>query len=306
MKCIAFDLETTSTDPASAEVVQAAIVSATWLDHKAGLSIDDTHSRLFAARDVPAAATAVHRVTDRDPERFDFPVRVIPEDAPSFVSCVQSMVGTLLADDAVSVSYNGIAYDIPIIARCFAMSYGSGCAASAVEQMLRERHIDVMRLWLRIKSTTTTAVTAWQDKLHDTARGWWPTLTADMFAGSLTAAHGFFLGEGFGSAHDASADCRATLAVLEVMLCEGFVPDIETAIAWSNAPKPGDVDFDGKFRWEGDRAVLAIGKKHANTPIEEVPKSYLSWMLSANFPASTKRVVADFLKGVYPVREGEA
>lgn len=324
-----FDLETTSVDVETCEVVQAAVVSAPlypgdyspgpadFSEFAAAQSLPperldfgrlESHSQLFAARDVPPESTAVHRITDRSPERFAFPVTVIPADAPTFATCVQSMVSALTGSDVVSVSFNGCGYDIPIIARFDAAAWPRPGGAQDAAARLRVRHIDVMRLWLRAR--TACLLASWQgplsvsDGIGDRPSGCWPSLTADMFAGSLTAAHGFWLGEGFGDAHDAGVDCRATLAVLDAMLRAGFV-DVETAIRWSNEPLPGDVDFDGKFKWQGDQAVIGFGK-HAGTPLERLPASYLRWMLESDFPASTKHVVRRYLAGEYPARAYES
>lgn len=314
-----FDLETTSIDIETTVVVQAAIVDA---DTERWPASRTTHAQLFAAHDVPAAATRIHRITDRAPERFDFPVTVIPADAPAFGECVQSMVVALTEPDVVSVSFNGCGYDIPIIARYAAVqelpSGGIGTSGhdapslaqwkavqSDIESALRARHIDVMRLWARARAEELQA--PWLSELDIPYRdgdSWRPALTANMFAGGLTPAHGFWLGHGFDSAHDAAVDCHATLDVLRAMLVSGFV-DVETAIRWSNEPLPGDVDFDGKFKWDGDQAVIAFGK-HSGTPIEELPASYLRWMVDSDFPASTKAVIRLYLQGGYPARAYES
>jgi hypothetical protein len=128
--------------------------------------------------------------------------------------------------------------------------------------------------------------------------------TKPAWSGSvLRPAYGFWLGRSFDSAHDAAVDCHATLDVLREMLGSGFV-SVDTAIKWSNEPLPGDVDFDGKFKWEDDQAVIGFGK-HAGTPIESLPASYLRWMLDSDFPASTKGLIRAYLQGSYPVRAYE-
>lgn len=304
-----FDLETTAVNTDEAKVVQAAVVEAPVCVDGIDLANAVSHSQLFAAQDVPAESTKVHRITDRNPERFDFDVQVIPDDAPPFEACVQSMVSALTEDGVVSVSFNGCGYDIPIVARYAAAVLGAGFVTQAerdaagvgreaIETRLRRRHIDVMRLWLRARAECLT-MTA-----QGVGDGCSLDLTADMFAGSLTAAHGFYVGRAFDDAHDAGVDCRATLAVLDEMLRSGFV-DVETAIAWSNLPLPGDVDFDGKFKWEGDQAVIKFGK-HAGTPLEGLPASYVQWILGADFPASTKALLRRFKQGEYPAREYES
>jgi hypothetical protein len=292
-----FDLETTGVDVDTCEVVQAAVVHQRQVGHSRERTAD---SQLFAATNVPPESTAVHRITDRDPDRFAFPVTVIPADAPRFAACVRAMVCSLTADDVVSVSFNGCGYDIPIIARYAAPVLG--ITREAAEVRLRANHIDVMRLWARARKMGIEA--PWVD--HEAHRyfDYASVLTSDMFAGGLGAAHGFWIGRGFSDAHDAAVDCRATLAVLNEMLTSGFVT-VEQAIEWSNLPLPGDVDFDGKFKWSGDQAVIGFGK-HADTPIESIDSGYLTWMLKSDFPASTKQVIRNYLAGEYPQRAYES
>jgi hypothetical protein len=301
-KC--FDLETTGVDVATCEVVQAAVVEATTTS-TGGINVADAVSRsmLFYAANIPAGATAVHGITAE-----------MVADCKPFGAVVRSFVQALCEPDVVIVTFNGCSYDIPIIAR-YARSVGGIrlpgrelLSSEKIEIHLRQRHIDVMRLWWRVQRTRVLA--AWQgplsvsDSIDERCPGCWPTLTADMFAGSLMAAHGFYAGEGFDDAHDAGVDCLATLRVLHEMLCSGFVT-VDTAIKWSNEPLPGDVDFAGKFKWEGDRAVITIGKQ-AGMPIEDVDRGFLQWMLGKDFPADTKDIVRRFLAGEYLVRKYEA
>ena len=128
-------------------------------------------------------------------------------------------------------------------------------------------------------------------------------MTADLFIGGLMSAHAFWIGEKFDGAHDAGADCAATLRVLGEMLSCGFVT-IDDAIKWSNEPLPGDVDFAGKFKWQDDRCVIVFGK-HSGTPIEQVERGFLQWMLGKDFLADTKNIVRRFLAGEYPQRRSE-
>jgi len=230
-------------------------------------------------------------------------------DCKPFGAVVRSFVQALTEPDVVIVTFNGCSYDIPIIARHAATrelpSGGLGTSGHNaptlaqwdavqrdIEQALRARHIDVMRLWWRARQASLPMPNSGM-----------LLLTSNMFAGSLTAAHGFYTGEGFDDAHNAEVDCCSALRVLHEMLCSGFVT-VDTAIKWSNEPLPGDVDFAGKFKWEGDRAVITFGT-HSGTSIEAVDRSYLQWMLSKDFPADTKDIVRRFLAGEYPVRKYE-
>jgi DNA polymerase III epsilon subunit-like protein len=298
-----FDLETTGTDVATCEVVQAAVVDAP-MSTVGGVFLDaaETHEMFFRVSEIPRAASQVHGIVLIDDGSFDRPVTVVPEDAPAFGSIAESFAASLVADDVVVVTYNGCGFDLPVVARYVAQALGQ--PAASILQRLQARHIDVMRVWARARAVQQRA--PWKTSEGSCAyAGHELMLTADMFAGILTAAHGFWLGEGFGDAHNASADCTATLRVLDAMLTSGFV-DVETAVRWSAEPLPGDVDFDGVFKWDGDQAVLSIGK-HKGTPLEDVPASYLRWMVSADFSAATKTIVLDFTtRNIYPQRAYES
>ena len=124
-----------------------------------------------------------------------------------------------------------------------------------------------------------------------------------MFAGSLEAAHGFWEGCDFDGAHDAGVDNRATLAVFDSMLREGFV-DLERALRLTSSPLPGDVDFEGAFKWRGDQAICSL-KKWRDIPIEKVDRGFLQWMLDKDFHRHTKQIVREFLAGQYPERNYE-
>lgn len=305
MKFKCFDLETTGVDVATCEVVQAAVVEAVlrtshlhpqeYRTHVIDLANAVSRSMLFYAANIPAGATAVHGITSE-----------MVADCKPFGAVVRSFVAALTEPDVVIVTFNGCAYDIPIIARYAWQAGGIALpkrellSSEMIEAVLRTRHIDVMRLWWRVRQQSASP--PWEDGVVEAA-GFKPRLTSDMFAGSLTAAHGFYTGEGFDDAHDAGVDCLAALRVLHEMLVTGFVT-VDSAIKWSNEPLPGDVDFAGKFKWEGDRAVITIGKQ-AGTPIEDVERGFLQWMLGKDFPADTKDIVRRFLAGEYPVRKYE-
>lgn len=293
-KC--FDLETTGIDVATCEVVQAAVVKAESLGAGVDLAGATSHESLFYAKSIPAGATAVHGITaDRVAE------------SPPFYAVVRAFVRALTAEDTVTVTFNGCGYDIPIVARYAAPREFPGTdrmdeiptqsqvdlIARDLEALLCTRHVDVMRLWARARAEQRPV--SWHDSDPHLL------VHAGCFGGSLMGAHAYWFGETFDGAHDAAADCYATLRVFDAMLRTEFV-DVETAIQWSNEPLPGDVDFAGKFKWEGDQVVLTIGKQ-AGTPIEEVDIGFLRWMLSKDFHRDTKAIVRGFLAGTYPVRK---
>jgi len=110
-----FDLETTGTDPATAEVVQAACVLG-----------DESHKALFRSdRPIPSEATAVHGITD-----------AMVAESPRFADCAESLAEGLASAD-VLLTFNGLSYDVPILERYLGRPLAHPC------------HVDVYRLWRR-------------------------------------------------------------------------------------------------------------------------------------------------------------
>jgi DNA polymerase-3 subunit epsilon len=118
----------------------------------------------------------------------------------------------------------------------------------------------------------------------------------------LSAAHREYCGEPFEGAHDALADARAALNVICAQLRRHTdlprnVDDLHREFFETVAP--GKVDVAGKLAWKNGKASINFGK-HTGVPLDLVPKSYLEWMLTGDFPEETKEIIRNALKGVYP------
>jgi hypothetical protein len=278
MKFVGLDLETTSTETSTAEVVQAAVVAIEGdVDDSGRVSLDWGTERvqkiMCYVEHIPPGATEVHGITAAD-----------VADCKPFGVYVGGLVKSLMQPDTIVVTFNGAGYDLVIVERYL------GCP-------LVLDHVDIYRAWMHDRGSNAGA--AWQvdkDFGDETPRELHP-ITAGVFSGSLGGAHAFYTGEGFSDAHDAAIDCRATLRVFAEM---GW--SLATLRSWTTSPLPGCVDFSGKLTWQGDRACIAFGK-HKGTPLEAVPRDYLSWMTSkGDFPRDTCNVVLDYLRGRYPVK----
>lgn len=277
-----FDLETTSTNTDTCEVVQAAVVTVPWslqCESNTGSGFDwsaeSTKCSLFHAARIPLGASEVHGIRTED-----------VQDKRPFADLARGLVDkVLLGDDTIVVTFNGSLFDVPIVLRHDTYG-GTQQEREAAAAKLRARHVDVWRLWTRFRRSNRKA---------------------EAHAGTLLGAHLFWCGDTFDGAHDAANDCRATLRVLAEMLVgsgDGFVT-LADAIRWSSEPLPGDVDFAGKFSWCGDTVVINFGE-HGGKALEDVPTSYLRWMVDkASFPADTVRLVRAYLAGDYPVRRYE-
>lgn len=110
--------------------------------------------------------------------------------------------------------------------------------------------------------------------------------------------------DGSQGAHDAANDVAATEKILYAQLLE--FEDLprtvkELAEVCINRNKDS-IDKSGKFIWIGDEACINFGK-HKGTPLRNVSKDYLVWMINTpNFPEDAILIAGDALKGKYPVK----
>ncbi len=112
---------------------------------------------------------------------------------------------------------------------------------------------------------------------------------------SLQHAHQRFVGNGFASAHSASADVAATGRVLAGML-RHFNLDGHDWTQIANVCDPGRASWVGPsrhLRWEGDIIVLGFGK-HGGAPLHEIAagpdRSFLKWVIDKDFPTHVSDV----------------
>jgi DNA polymerase-3 subunit epsilon len=106
---------------------------------------------------------------------------------------------------------------------------------------------------------------------------------------SLQHAHQRFVGNGFASAHSASADVAATGRVLSGMI-RAFELEGRDWTDIANVCDPGRASWVGPsrhLRWDGDVIVLGFGK-HGGAPIHELAagpdRSFLRWVIDRDFP----------------------
>ncbi len=113
---------------------------------------------------------------------------------------------------------------------------------------------------------------------------------------TLSAAVRFYCGKEHPGAHDAEADVRAAVAVLESQLeryqeLRGTVDELHSLCFPEEL-----VDFGGRLKKNGKgQTVWAFGKNRGK-PVKDDP-DYAQWVMKNDFPPDTKRIIGEVLKG---------
>jgi len=122
----------------------------------------------------------------------------------------------------------------------------------------------------------------------------------------LTAAVAFYCGKTLTGAHGAEADARATLDVLmgQLQRYADLPRDIEGLDAFCAGRSSQWVDRAGRFKWVNGEIVVNFSKNRGQPlrKMVETNPGFLRWILDGHFPADTKAIVRNALKGVYPSR----
>ncbi len=126
---------------------------------------------------------------------------------------------------------------------------------------------------------------------------------------TLSAAYKFYCGKALDHAHSAEADARATYEVLKSQL--DMYDGMEVKDADGNVSKPvvndmvelakfttfkKHADFVGRFIYDDkDRLVINFGKYNGKLldEILEKDQGYYGWMMNADFPLYTKKILTD-------------
>ncbi len=124
----------------------------------------------------------------------------------------------------------------------------------------------------------------------------------------LSAAYRYYCHKELQGAHDALADVRATLEVLEGQL-ERY-PDLPRDVAKLGAfCAPADdgrwVTPDRKFYWKNNEAVIGFGKHRGNSLrwLHENYPDYLQWLLTTELAEETRVMLVAVLEGQYPRKD---
>lgn len=124
----------------------------------------------------------------------------------------------------------------------------------------------------------------------------------------LTAAYRFYCRKELQGAHDALADVRATLEVLEGQLARysDLPRDVARLGAYCTPADDGRwVTPDRKFYWKNNQAVIGFGKHKGSTLqwLHENYPDYLQWLLTTELAEETRAMLLAAMAGNYPRKE---
>lgn len=120
---------------------------------------------------------------------------------------------------------------------------------------------------------------------------------------NLRAAYRFYCDKSRDDLHSADADVQACAEILDAQLAR--YPELPRDPAALDARFRGDrdwIDSEGKFAWRGEEAVVNFGRRRgvALRALAESDRSYLEWIVAADFPADAKEIARNALEGQFP------
>jgi DNA polymerase III subunit epsilon len=248
-----FDIETTGLNIVTDRIVEISIVR----ENTDG-SQDIKTMRLNPTIPIPPVVTAIHGITDED-----------VKDCPTF-SDVAAQLNHFF-DNCDIGGYNSNKFDLPFLMEEF-------LRAGIEFNLTGRRFVDVQNIFHKMESRT------------------------------LKAAYKFYCQKEIVNAHSAEADTMATLEVLQAQLdrykdYEYTGKDGKTSIPIVNDIQAlHDFSFDksivdlvGHIVYNEKKVEVFNFGKHKGKPVEEVFRnepSYYDWMMKADFPLSTKKVLS--------------
>ena len=125
---------------------------------------------------------------------------------------------------------------------------------------------------------------------------------------TLVAAFKFYCSKELDNAHDAMADTTATWEVFEKQIERygNLKPNIDFLSEFSKAGKLKNADFAGRLAYnEKDEMVYNFGK-HSGKTVKEIANSepgYYGWMLEADFPRYTKKILFQEMEKIKEEKE---
>lgn len=251
---IFFDIESTGVSVGQDKIVEICLIKI----FPDGSKESITH-RLNPERPIPKQATKIHGIKDED-----------VKDKPTF----KQLAGELNAfiADSDMAGYNSNKFDVPILVEEF-------LRAGVDFNITNRKFVDVMNIFHKMESRT------------------------------LKAAYKFYCGKELIDAHSAEADTMATYEILLAQLERYDGVEYEDNEGNISTPVVNDIkalhEFTKHSAWvdmvghlvydENGKECINFGK-YKGRIAEEIFKndpSYYSWMMNADFPLSTKKVITE-------------
>jgi DNA polymerase-3 subunit epsilon len=252
-----FDLETTGIRVANDRIVELSVLR---------VETDNTTSiktyRINPGIPIPLEATLIHGISDED-----------VKDSPSFKELAPELL-ELFSNCDLS-GYNSNKFDIPLLVEEF--------LRAEVEFDLRGRYfIDVQNIFHKMEPRT------------------------------LKAAYKFYCKKDLVDAHSAEADTLATFEILKAQIERYKDTEYEDEDGNLSIPIKNDmsalhefsintrfVDLIGHIVFNSQQEEVFNFGKHKGRKVEDVFKKepqYFDWMMKAEFPLSTKKVIQSIKK----------
>jgi DNA polymerase-3 subunit epsilon len=257
-----FDLETTGTDVGRDRIVEIAIIKIMpdgQINTMPSGNAGETRLLINPTIPIPLESSMVHGIYDEH-----------VKDAPTFEQ-MSSKIFKFIFDCDLG-GFNSNKFDVPLIAEEF--------LRSGIDFSLEGRSlVDVQIIFHMMEPRT------------------------------LKAAYKFYCGKDLEGAHEALADTRATYEVFQEMLQRYDGVEIEDNKGNKLVPVVNDIeeihrrterkkraDLAGHMVYnDQDQVVFAFGK-YKGVAVEEVltrDQGYFSWMMNAEFPLYTKKVLKE-------------
>ncbi len=251
------DLETTGIRVATDRIVEICIIR-TEPDNNM-----QTHTyRINPEMPIPLDSTLIHGISDED-----------VKDAPTFTELAPVIYELLEGCDLAG--YNSNKFDIPLLVEEF--------LRAGIDFDLRDRYfIDVQNIFHRMEPR------------------------------NLRAAYKFYCGKELKDAHSAEADTLATFEILKAQIERYEGTEYKDEEGNISVPVKNDmkalhafsyntrfVDLVGHIIFNAKQEEVFNFGKHKGRSVEEVFRvepQYFDWMMRAEFPLSTKKVVAQIRK----------
>ena len=135
------------------------------------------------------------------------------------------------------------------------------------------------------------------------------TIFHKMEPRTLSAAYGFYCNGDHADAHDAMADVRVTLEVLNAQLHKytELPKTLGKLGSFCNVTDDRWVTPDRRFYWRHGEPVIAFGKHKGKTLLwmSKHDTDYLKWMITGDFSDETKEMIKQALEqGIIPKKSG--